>query len=113
MKKLILLTVCALVICGCRSYTPWQEATLGEGRYWINVPNVSEYTGTNCNPTVWIHECGRMQIDIAPANGGAHGEVWIDWTEGTIYGHLENSNGVFRQFALIPEGTNIIVKIDD
>lgn len=61
-----------------------RPALLGEGRYPVDVPQVTAALGATNNPTIWIHECGRIQVRINPPEGGRRRDVWIDWTKGTV-----------------------------
>lgn len=85
MKTIGLLMLCAAVVSGCRTQAPgWTETTLGMGRYAVDVPHITAITGTNSNPTIWIHECGRIQVRLSSFEGGREGDIWINWIDGTV-----------------------------
>jgi hypothetical protein len=111
MKALSMLLVCVAATVGCKTHQGWTEATLAEGRYQIDVPNITDIVGTNCNPIVWVHECGRIQIQVPTSFDGSETEVWIDWLDGTVSGYVVSSNGTHAQdFEIMPLATNVTVK---
>lgn len=111
MKMLLPILMCAL-LAGCRSPTYFTEATLAEGRYEICLPHLVADIGSNHNPTVWVYECGRMEIDTAPLTPGNTGEIWVNWLDGTVHGVMSHSNvEEVIGFELGCDGTNAYLDI--
>jgi hypothetical protein len=70
---------CATRECG------WTETSIGVGRYSVKPPEgITQITGTNSNPTIWVHECGRIQVQVKSLDGTRQGDVWINWLDATV-----------------------------
>jgi hypothetical protein len=92
MKTIGLWIACALLAAGCATTPSWTEAKLGMGRYAVDVPHITAITGTNSNPTIWIHECGRIQVRVNSFEGGREGDIWINWIDGTVQDETTTNN---------------------
>jgi hypothetical protein len=84
MKTTGLLIACVALVVGCRTTAHRTEDALGVGRYAVDVPQVTAITGTNSNPTIWVHECGRIQVHVNSLSGNRRGDIWINWLDGTV-----------------------------
>jgi hypothetical protein len=96
MKIIALLTMCSLLAGGCRTHSPSTEVTLSQGEYSVDVPHITEIIGTTNNPTIVIHECGKLQVRINSFEGTRKGDIWIDWIDGTVTDETTNDRDVDR-----------------
>ena len=86
MKALGLWLATVFLAAGCRTSAPgWTEKPLGCGRYSVVPPEgITQITGTNSNPTIWIWDCGQIQVRVNSFKGNRQGDIWIDWLQGTV-----------------------------
>ena len=86
MKTKGLWIIVTLLAAGCTTQVPgWTEKPIGLGRYAVVPPQgITQITGTNCNPTILIHECGKIQVQVKSWQGNRQGSIWINWLTGTV-----------------------------
>jgi len=91
-KSTILLLTVAILVAGCSSSRSNLDNTpLGEGKYRVDVPHVTDVTGTNSNPTIQIHECGRIDITFDSFQGNRSGHVSLNWIDGLVTTYTETN----------------------
>lgn len=65
---------------------------MGIGQYSVDVPHITAITGATSNPTIRIHECGRIQVRVTSFQGGREGDIWINWIDGTFLDETTTNN---------------------
>ena len=100
----------AVVLVGCANQ-PSRQAELGVGEYRVTVPSVEAVCSNH--PTLWVHDCGRVQVNTISYGGEHQLETWMDWPRGTVSVVVYDATGTSatQVFTIGPSETNTAYEV--